>query len=287
MQRRQGHTYFAGAPLLIAHRGGAALAPENTLLAFRRALEWWRADILEVDVQPTADGEAVVIHDPTLDRTTDGAGPVSAHTFAQLKRYDAGFRFSPDGRTFPLRGRGERIVSFDQLLAAFPASRINVEVKDGRAADRVWETIQEHRATRRVLVAAERLRNRRRFAAYPGPVSAAREEMLPFWVAHRVGLPGLYTPPVDALQVPEQSGGVRVVSPRLVRHAHARNLPVHVWTINESADMERLLAWGVDGIISDRPDRLARVLHRLYHRPVPPGPPEGGAEPFLERLLRA
>src|SRR5205085_4445303 len=75
---RPGHRYLAGAPLLIAHRGGSALAPENTLAAFRRALAWWRTDLLEIDVRPTRDGDAVVIHDATVDRTTDGSGPVSA-----------------------------------------------------------------------------------------------------------------------------------------------------------------------------------------------------------------
>ncbi len=288
MRRRGGHAYLAGAPLLIAHRGGSALAPENTLLAFRRALKWWRADILELDVQPTADGEAVVIHDPTLQRTTDGRGPVAAQTLAQIQRFDAGFRFSPDGgQTFPLRGRGETIPSFDQVLATFPTARVNVEIKDGRAAERVWETIHAHGAHRRVLVAAGERANRRRFVAYAGPISAAREEILAFWLAHRARARRLYAPPVDAMQVPEHSGGLRVVSPGFIQDAHAGNLPVHVWTVNAPTDMERLLAWGVDGIISDRPDRLAEVLHRLRGRPLPPGPSPGDAEPFLERLLRA
>lgn len=288
MLRRGGHPYLAGAPLLIAHRGGSALAPENSLLAFRRALEWWRADILELDVQPTADGEAVVFHDPTLERTTDGSGPVAAQTFAQLQRFDAGFRFSPDGgKSFPFRGRGETIPSLEQVLAAFPAARVNVEIKDARVAERVWETIHTHAALRRVLVAAGERANRRRFAGYPGPISAGREEVFAFWLAHRIRVSRLYAPPVDALQVPERSGGLRVVSPRFIRDAHAHNLPVHVWTVDARADMERLLAWGADGLISDRPDRLAEVLHRLRGRPLPPGPPPADAEPFLERLLRA
>lgn len=288
MPRRAGHAYLAGAPLLIAHRGGSALAPENTLLAFGRALEWWRADILELDVQPTADGEAVVIHDPTLQRTTDGLGALAEHTLAQIQNFDAGFRFSPDGgQTFPFRGRGEAIPSFDQVLAAFPTARINVEIKDARAAERVWGTIHAHGAQRRVLVAATKRANRRRFVAYPGPISAAREEILAFWTGRRARVPRIYTPPVDALQVPEHSRGLRVLSERFINDAHACNLPVHVWTVNAPADMERLLAWGVDGIISDRPDQLAEVLHRIRGRPLPPGPPPGGAEPFLERLLRA
>jgi glycerophosphoryl diester phosphodiesterase len=212
---------------------------------------------------------------------------VVAHTFAALQRFDAGFRFTPDGgRSHPFRDRGVTIPSLDQLLTAFPRARINVEVKHERAAERVWETIHAHGATRRVLVAASERANRRRFGEYPGPVSASREEILAFWLAHKARAPRAYAPPVDALQVPEHSGGLRVVSPRFVQDAHRCNLPVHVWTVNARADMERLLDWGVDALISDRPDTLAGVLHRLRGRTLPPGPPPGAAEPFLERLLR-
>ncbi|HEX8904757.1 MAG TPA: glycerophosphodiester phosphodiesterase family protein, partial [Longimicrobiaceae bacterium] len=122
---RPGHRYLAGAPLLIAHRGGSALAPENTLAAFRRALDWWRADLLEIDVQPTRDGDALVIHDPTVDRTTDGTGHVSAHTVAELRELDAGWRFTPDGgRTFPCRGTGVRLSTLREVLQALPHARV-------------------------------------------------------------------------------------------------------------------------------------------------------------------
>ncbi|HEX2188056.1 MAG TPA: glycerophosphodiester phosphodiesterase family protein, partial [Longimicrobiaceae bacterium] len=179
---RPGHPYLAGAPLLIAHRGGSALAPENTLEAFRRALEWWRADLLEIDVQPTADGEAVVIHDATVDRTTDGAGPVAELRLAELRRLDAGYRFTPDGGlTFPFRGRGVGLATLEETLRAFPEARVNVEVKDGRAQEAVWETVHDLGATRRVLVAAGRRANRSRFRDYPGPTSASAEEMQSFY----------------------------------------------------------------------------------------------------------
>lgn len=280
--------YLEGGPLLAAHRGGSALAPENTLLAFRRALDWWRADFLEIDVHPTRDGEAVVIHDGTVDRTSDGRGPVASHTLDGLRALDFGHRFTPDGgATFPFRGRGAGISTLAETLAALPEARINVEVKDGRAQERVWETIHEARATERVLVAAGRIANRRRFiGAYPGPMSASAEEMRTFYALHLLRATAFYRPPVDAFQMPETFGGKRILSPRFVRDAHARGVAVHVWTVDDEADMRRLLAWGVDGVITDRPDRLARVLHETHGRPLPPGPP-AGAEPFLERLLRA
>lgn len=269
---RPGHPYFAGAPLLMAHRGGSALAPENTLEAFRRALEWWGADVLEVDVQPTADGEVVVIHDPAVDRTTDGSGPLAELRLAEVRALDAGFRFTPDGgRTFPFRGRGVRVCTLEELLLAFPGARVNVEVKDARAQRRTRETVHDLGAARRVLIAAEHLANRSLFGAYPGPTSASGEEMKTFYLLHLVHATRFWRPPVDAFQMPERFAGRQVLTPRLLREVHARNVAVHVWTVDEEADMRRLLEWGVDGIVTDRPDRLARVLHEMFGRPLPPG----------------
>ncbi|HEX2080857.1 MAG TPA: glycerophosphodiester phosphodiesterase [Longimicrobium sp.] len=284
---RPGHRYLAGAPLLIAHRGGSHLAPENTLLAFRRALDWWRADILETDVQPTRDGDCVVIHDGTVDRTTDGRGRVADLTVAEIQRLDAGYRFTPDGgASYPFRGRGVRISTLREVLAALPGARVNVEIKDGRAQPAVQRTIRELDAEHRVLVAAGDRRNRALFRDHPGPTSAGAQDLYAFYALHLTGTTRLYRPPVDAFQMPERNAGRQVLSPRWVKEAHAHSVAVHVWTVDEEADMRRLLEWGVDGIITDRPDRLARVLHERVGRPLPPGPPREETEPWLERLLR-
>lgn len=284
---RPGHRYLAGAPLLIAHRGGSHLAPENTLPAFRRALDWWRADILETDVQPTRDGDCVVIHDDTVDRTTDGRGRVADFTVAEIQRLDAGFRFTPDGgATHPFRGRGVRISTLREVLAALPDARVNVEIKDGRAQPAVRRTLRELGAEHRVLVAAGDSRNRSLFRDHPGPTSAGAQDLYAFLALHLTRTTRLYRPLIDAFQMPERHGGRQVLNPRWVREAHAHNVAVHVWTVDEEADMRRLLEWGVDGLITDRPDRLARVLHERVGRPLPPGPPPGEMEPWLERLLR-
>src|SRR5262244_924500 len=126
------HPFFEGLrpTLHIAHRGGALLAPENTLPAFRAAVERWQTDMLELDVHATRDGELVVSHDPTLQRCTDGEGRIGDHTLDQIQQLDAGFHFSPDGgRTTPFRGRAVRIPTFREVLRAFPRMRLNVEVK--------------------------------------------------------------------------------------------------------------------------------------------------------------
>lgn len=272
---RPGVAYLAGAPLLMAHRGGGGLAPENTLLALERAVRWWRADVLELDVQPTRDGEAVVFHDATLDRTTDATGRVAERSLAELRQLDAGYRFQPEGsRETPFRGTGVGISSLAEVLAALPDVRVNVEIKDGRAQERVRESILEAGATHRVLVAAGKRANRALFGDYPGAVSASGEELRAFYGAYRLRCLRLLRHPYDALQMPERYGAHRVLTPALIEAAHARNLAVHVWTVDDESEMRRLLEWGVDGIVTDRPDRLARVLHRTHGRPLPPGPPE-------------
>lgn len=284
---RPGHPYLGGAPLLIAHRGGLALAPENTILAFDRALRWWRADLLELDVHPTRDGEAVVIHDGTIDRTTDSTGRVADLPLQQLQRADAGYHFTPDGgHTFPFRGRGIAIPTLGEVLHAFPAARVNVEIKDGRAQERVWEVVHEARAAHRVLITAEKRRDRSRFDDYTGPTSASAEEMRAFYLRHRIRAAHLYVASADAFQMPERHAGRQVLSPRFVADAHDKNIAVHVWTVNEPADMRRLLDYGVDGIVSDRPDLVAEVLAERGSRPSAPGPAGDDVEPFLERLLR-
>lgn len=285
-RRRPGSPYFAGAPLLIAHRGGSALAPENTLTAFDRAVRWWHADILELDVQPTRDGEVVVFHDATLDRTTDGTGPVADHSLDRIRSLDAGWSFTPDnGATHPFRGTGVRVPTLLEVLTAYPHTRVNIEIKDGRAQERVWESILEANASDRVLIAADKLRNRIRLSGRPVPVSASGDEIRLMVAQVRLGiLP--FPPMVDALQIPNRWEGEPVATPQLVKAAHARNMAVHVWTVDEPDEMNHLLDLGVDGIISDRPDRLARVLHERVGRPLPPGPPEPPPEPFLEPLPR-
>lgn len=285
---RPGHPYLAGAPLLIAHRGGAALAPENTILAFRQAIDWWGADILEIDVHASADGEVVVIHDGTVDRTTDGRGAVADLPLTALQQLDAGYRFTPDGgQSYPYRGRGIRIPTLTEVLAGLPHHRVNVEIKDGRAALRTREVISQAAAEHRVLLAAGRRADRLAAGLYPGATSAAEEDLRRFYLLHRLRLALLHQPAIDAFQMPLRHRGRELPDARFVADAHRLNLAVHVWTVDEVEEMERLLDRGVDGIVTDRPDRLAAVLTRRSGRPPPPGPPEGERLAFMERLLLA
>ena len=268
---RPGRTYLAGAPMLVAHRGGSRLAPENTMAAFREAVERWEADMLEMDVRLTRDGEVVVIHDETVDRTTDGTGPVFSFTLEELRRLDAGYRFvDPEGRA-AFRGKGVQVPRFEDVLTAFPHMRMNVETKETRVAVPLVEIVRRHHAESRVLMAAEHERWRAPVRGYPGPWGASRPQVYWFWMLHRLPGGGPYTPSADILQVPETWRGRTIVTEAFVRAAHGRNLPVQVWTVDDVDDMRRLLALGVDGIQSDRPDLLARVLVEVAGRPAPPG----------------
>jgi glycerophosphoryl diester phosphodiesterase len=263
------HNYFkgdAGRPLAIAHRGGAGLWPENTLHAFERAAAL-DVDVIETDVRATADGELVIFHDEGVERTTDGAGRVGSLTLAELKRLDAAYRFSNDGgRTFPLRGRGVSVPTLREVFEALPRMRFNVEPKQAvpSIVAPLCRMIREHGMTERVLVAsfsggilAEFRRECPEVAT-----SAATGEVASFLTLESAGLAASYSPPMQALQVPERAGAVRVLTRDFVEAAHGRGLRVHAWTVNDEGDMRRFLGMGVDGVMTDYPDRLLKLLGR-------------------------
>ncbi|HEX2167729.1 MAG TPA: glycerophosphodiester phosphodiesterase [Longimicrobiales bacterium] len=265
------HSVLAGAPLLIAHRGGSGLAPENTIPAFVNGAERWAADMIELDVRASADGRCVIMHDELVDRTTNGTGAVAAMPLAQLRELDAGYRFTPDGgATFPFRGAGVRIPTIEEVLEALPAMRITVEVKSGDAQAPLFDAIRRFNARDRVIAAGMFDRERWLFGTYDGAVSGSLEELKPFWMRHRMGLGWVKAPPCDVVQIPEVWNGRRLVTPRLARDLRRHGIPLHVWTVNDPADMHRLLDWGIAGLISDRPDILGRVLHERVGRPLAP-----------------
>ena len=277
LRPRPGRPFLAGAPMLVAHRGGAALAPENTLFAFRHAIDVWGADMLEMDVRRTADGEVVVIHDLTVDRTTNGSGTVRDMTMDEIRSLDAGYGFVDDEGRHPFRGRGIVVPTFEEVLVSCASVWFTVEVKDPAAAGPLADVIVRHGAEARVLIAADHERKRHGAMGYAGPWGASRRQILPFWLSHKLPGGGPYTPAADILQVPEWWRGHRIVTPRLVAQAHRRNLPVQVWTVDDVDTMHRLLHWGVDGIQTDRPDLLAEVLTERVGRPAPSGLAPGAA----------
>lgn len=259
------HPYFdLPVPVPIGHRGAAGEAPENTVPSFERALAAG-ARILETDVHRSRDGEVVVFHDALLDRTTDATGPLAERSLAELRELDAGYRFSPDGgRSFPFRGRGVRIPTLRELLEAFPGTRLNIEIKastPGLIDDTLALVAQ--RADLTLLAAADDgimadLRARVARAGAGVAVGASAGDVAAFV---RAALEGAPPPPGPmVLQVPPAFGGRPVVTPAFLTHAHAHGLPVHVWTVNEPAEIGRLLELGVDGVMSDFPARVVEAI---------------------------
>ena len=254
-------------PLAFAHRGGSLLWPENTLLAFEGAIKAG-CRYLETDLHTTRDGVVVVFHDPRLERTTNGTGFLKELTLRELKRLDAGYHFTLDGRTFPHRDKGLTIPTFEELLELDAGARFNVEIKqsDPPMVGALWRLIESRGLHDRLLVAASRdalVREFRRASSGSVATSAGSNEGRLFWAASRVGLARFVPTPYDALQVPTTAGSLTVIDRRFVRAAHALGLQVHAWTIDDTDEMRRLLALGVDGIMSDRPDRLIEVFRTV------------------------
>jgi glycerophosphoryl diester phosphodiesterase len=269
-----------GRPLVFAHRGGSALRPENTLAAFDNGLALG-ADGLELDVHLSRDGEVVVHHDAVLDRTTSEQGRLADRTAEELARIDAGYRFRPldaaGKQEFPYRGCGIAIPTLACVLDRYPAVRIIIELKTASEAlvRRTVEVVRHAGAADRVSIGSfstRAIRLTRRLAPEIR-TGAAREETR--WALYRswVGWPP-GRPAYAEFHVPERSGRTRVVSRRFVEAAHRAGVAVNVWTVDDEADMIRLLDWGVDGLISDRPDIAVAVV-----RARQPGRPDLEVEP--------
>jgi glycerophosphoryl diester phosphodiesterase len=245
----------------IAHRGGAALRPENTLAAFDHAVALG-CDGVECDVHLSRDGEPVVIHDATLDRTTSRTGAVGALTAAELARVDAGFRFGVDG-AFPFRGQGLGVPTLAELLDRHPALAVVIEIKGDRAetAERVLAAIRNARAEARVIVGGfsqEALDVIRRLAPEV-PTGASSDECRAGIQSAAAGQ-SIARGRFRVFQAPIRYDGQRAFGAGFVRAARAAGLPVQVWVVDDPAEMRELLDWGVTGLISDRPDVAANIV---------------------------
>ena len=284
---------WTDGPLVIAHQGGAAEAPSSTLFAFATA-QRSGATMFELDVHATADGHLVVLHDPTVDRCTDGAGQVDQLSLDEIRRLDAAYWFEPDigvvhdrpADAYALRGiaTGDReppdgftaddftVPTLASVLERFPDVLVNVDIKQTAPATAPYEAalaevLRSTGRTHNVMVGSfsDAALAQFRLLAPEVATSAGPEEVLAFWtfVNGEAGAP----PQINyrALQVPELYGDLTVVTDQFVASAHESGLAVHVWTVDDEPSMHRLLDYGVDGIVSDRPSRLAHVVARREH----------------------
>ncbi|MBK7705753.1 MAG: glycerophosphodiester phosphodiesterase [Acidobacteria bacterium] len=247
-------------PLVIAHRGGGGQFPENTLYAFEESAKLG-VDILELDVHETADGELVVLHDRKVNRTTDGDGEIRAMTLEQSQKLDAAFDFSTDGgTTFPMRGKGVRIPTLKEVFAALPDNRFNIEMKpeSETISTKLCAIVRERGLAERVIVASTSRTNLDNFRAACPEVatSGSFSEVTKFLVYQKTGLGESYSPAMNAIQTPVRLRNFDFVTADYIEKAHKLNLQIHVWTINDPGEMKRLIDLGVDGIMTDYPERL-------------------------------
>jgi glycerophosphoryl diester phosphodiesterase len=266
--------------LAYAHQGGAWEWPSSTLFAIEQALAAG-ATAIELDVHASADGELVVCHDPTVDRTTNGTGAIAELTLAELRALDNAYWFIPGSDVapghpeadYPYRGRAPEdrdfgIATLREVLERFPDALLNLDVKQSAPTVVPYEEslaslLAAYSRTDDVLVASFFDPATEAFAAFAPKVatSAGVLATTAFWQAVQAGT----RPPVleaAALQVPERRGDFVIVDERFVTVAHEEGLAVHVWTVNDQPSMERLVALGVDGIMSDLPSVLVKVLER-------------------------
>jgi glycerophosphoryl diester phosphodiesterase len=247
----------------IAHRGFSGQYPENTMAAFEAAAKL-PIDALELDVHSTRDGRIVVMHDPTLDRTTDRSGRVFDQNWAALKNADAGFMFDPDQNgSFPFRGKGITIPLLEDVFKAFPQMKVVLEIKQTLPAieEPVYRLIKKYKMEDKVIVASEHTEPLLRFRALAPSIATnfSGKEALGFYHSFRVRLSNFYRSPGDALQIPPRFRGDQVVTRTLCQAAKKKGIVIHVWTINDPEEMKQLIDFGVDGIITDFPDRLLTV----------------------------
>ncbi len=256
---------FAAYPLVIAH-AGSELYPTDTLYALREYADMG-VDILEMDVHMTKDRQIILIHDETVDRTTNGTGDVREMTLAELQKLDAGHHWTnDDGESYPLRGHGINIPTLEEVFMIFPDYPMIIEIKQENPSMEkdLCKLLREHNMQEKVMIPSFSNTTLERFRqACPEVASAASSSEVRDFVYRNFALmAGTISPNYYALQVPEKRDGIPIVTRLLIFFANWRNVQVHIWTINDPNDMRRFIEMGVHGIMTDRTDLLLEILDR-------------------------
>ena len=255
--------------LVIAHRGGRGLAPEGTMAAFDQAVSLG-VDVLEFDIHLTKDGHLVVIHDPTVDRTTNGTGKVNEMTLKEIQNLDAGYQFTNEKGEHVFRNQEIYIPTVEEVFQKYPNMRHLIELKDTNAPDRyeemiqeLWRLIQKYQMEDNVMVGSFLHEINERFEEVSQgviPIGAGEEEVRDFATKHVARLNGLAASNVDSLQLPTEGDDFDLTTKNIIQSAKNRNISVYYWTINDQETMSKLIDKKVDGIMTDYPDLLIEVL---------------------------
>jgi glycerophosphoryl diester phosphodiesterase len=264
--------YYANiqTPLVIAHQGGDGLWPGDTLYAFENAVEIG-ADVLEMDAHLTKDGQIVLMHDEEVDRTTNGTGAIEDMTLSELKELDAAYQWSNDeGKTFPYRGQGIQVPTLEELFKKFPQLRYVIEIKlTQNPIDKpLCDLIRKNDMQAKVVIASfhDQAMQNFRLTCPEIATSASRTEVRNFVILSKVFLSGLIAPCYQSIQPPydpKESLNIPIMTARFIRQAHAKNVKVEPWTVDDPELMKQYIEWGVDGIMTDRPDLMLQVLKAL------------------------
>jgi glycerophosphoryl diester phosphodiesterase len=255
-------------PLVIGHADdtGSGLWPGNTM-PYLEGIAEIGVDMLEMDINMTKDGRIILMHDTTVDRTTNGSGPIPDLTLAEIQALEVGVNWSQDdGQSYPYRGQGVQVPTLDDVFERFPDYPMVIEIKQQEPpmVDPFCALIREYGMEEKIIAASfsdDTIKAFRRVCPTVA-TSPAGDEVRNYVLLNFAFLSGILNPNYQAFQVPVESGAITVITPRFVEAAHKRNLQVQVWTINDPAEMQRLIDLNVDGIMTDRPDVLMELLGR-------------------------
>ena len=266
------HPYYdnVSRPLVIAHQGGDGIWPGDTLYAFEKAVEIG-ADVLEMDAHITRDNKIVLMHDETVDATTNGTGLIEDLTLTELKQLDAAYKWTnDDGKSFPQRGKGIRVPALEEVFQKFPQMRYVIEIKltENPIEKPLCDLIRQYNMQDKVMVASfhdEAMQNFRETCPEVA-TSASRTEVRNFVLLGKAFLSGFIAPKYQSIQPPydpAESMNIPIMTERFIREGHAKNIKVEPWTVDDPELMRQYIEWGVDGIITDRPDLMIEVLKEM------------------------
>lgn len=247
---------------LLAHRGGTELGPENTCFAFENTLKVYKHFIFELDIRQTKDGEIVVLHDQSVDRTTNGQGLIKDLTFDEVQKLDAGYNTK-------WKGQGIKIPKLDEVFKKFPESRISIDFKDTGYEKQALEIIKNNNAQDRVVLASFNQKSLCKARKLASEICSgySKNEVIQMLVASKLGQ-GFLARQIapkrgQVFQIPKNRNSIEVSSKSFLELSHQLFKHVHVWTINEKSIMRELILAGVDGIITDSPQTLFEVACEL------------------------
>lgn len=256
-------------PIILAHRGGSLIAPENSMSAFKKAAGLG-VHGFEIDIRLSKDEEIVVFHDEFINRTTDGEGRIADMTLSELKAFDLGYHFLNEQKEYEYRSKGETIILLRELFEEFPHMLINIDMKDSPETyegslipSKLWRLIEELGVHNRVVVTSfydEQIDRFNLYAQNSVALGAGENEVRKAYSAFTSQFKHLYHPRTDVVQIPVKSSIFPLDGEGFIQFLSNLNIPVHYWTINDLQTMERLLQSGAKGIITDRPDLAVSLL---------------------------